>query len=244
MAKLIRKKFLFKSAEQQEGDVEKFIIRGIFSTDDLDRHDEKVIQAGWKLEEFLANPVILFAHDNYTPAVGKATELSIDLNGSLSGAIQFAVNEDTSGLAKTLYNLYAGGFMRAFSVGFRNDVYEVDQENNIVVLKENTLFEISCVNVPANAMALAESKGIDVKSLDDLEAQEKIESEKIVVSVMEKLASDVLAEVELKIKNVSSDTRKEKIKVETPQATGGKYDCRKINKAIRQLLNKKKKIKN
>jgi len=241
MPNLIRQKFLFKAVQAQEGDDANFIIRGVFSTDDIDRHDEKVVQTGWKLQEFLANPVVLFAHDNYLPAVGKAIDLVVDTNGQLAGGIQFAYNENE--LAKTLYNLYKGGFMRAFSVGFRNDVYEVDQENSIIILKENTLFEISCVNVPANSMALAESKGIDVKGLVDLENKKIEDAKNEEIKLAEETAKIVVGMVDEHLKVLSTDNRKENKKVETPLATGGKLDCRKVNLAIRRLLEAKKSIK-
>lgn len=140
-------------------DEENFIIRGIFSTGEEDRQGEIIDQNGWKLDDFMENPVVLFAHDHYQPAVGKVIEIT-KKDGQLEGAIQFAAKEYD--FAATLYKLYAGGFMRAFSVGFMNDRYEIDQENNRTILKENVLYEVSCVNVPANAMALAFSKGIDV----------------------------------------------------------------------------------
>jgi len=165
--KHIIKNFHFKATTPQEGDDVNFIIRGKFSTADEDRHGEVVDQKGWNLEDFKKNPVILFAHDHYTPAIGKAIEIGIDADGDLAGAIQFAVKEDKSGLSETIYNLFKGAFMRAFSVGFMNDVYEYDQVNDKVILKENTLLEISAVNVPANAMALAASKGVNVEPLSD-----------------------------------------------------------------------------
>ncbi len=156
---IIRQEFILKSKAIDE---KNFIIRGIFSTGEEDRSGEVVDQGGWDLKEFMENPVVLFAHDHYQPAVGKVVELNKTVNG-LEGAIQFAAKEYD--FAMTLFNLYAGGYMRAFSVGFMNKKYEIDQENDRVILKENTLFEISAVNVPANAMALAYSKGIDVSSV-------------------------------------------------------------------------------
>ena len=164
--KHIIKTFHFKAATPLAGDDENFIIRGKFSTADVDRYGEIVDQSGWKLDEFKLNPVILFAHDHMTPAIGKAIEIAVDSDGDLAGAIQFAVKEDTSGLSETIYNLFKGGYMRAFSVGFMNDVMEYDQASDQVTLKINTLLEISACNVPANAFALAEQKGLNMKALE------------------------------------------------------------------------------
>lgn len=154
---LIRKQFHFKITGVDES---KYVISGVFSTGGEDRHGEVVDQMGWKLDEFMQNPVVLFAHDPYQPAVGKVINIGKDANGNLSGDIQFAAEEYP--FAMIIYRLYLGGFMRAFSVGFMNDKYEVDQETDTLILRENTLMEISCVNIPANAAALAEQKGIDL----------------------------------------------------------------------------------
>ena len=54
--------------------------------------------------------------------------------------------------------------MRAFSVGFSSD--RVDIIDDQVILRDNTLYEISTVSVPANQMALAKSKGLVPKDLD------------------------------------------------------------------------------
>lgn len=159
MQKEYRKDLTFKADVVDE---QEFIIRGVFSTADADRHGEVVAQEGWKLEEFMANPVILFAHDHWQPAVGKCIELRQTTRG-LEGAIKFAAAEyDFAGI---LFRLYAGGYMSAFSVGFRNDRYEVDQETDTLTLLENTLMEISCVNVPANAMCLAYAKGVSLEGM-------------------------------------------------------------------------------
>ena len=55
--------------------------------------------------------------------------------------------------------------MRAFSVGF--SAGKADIVDDQIILKNNTLYEVSTVSVPANAMALAKSKGIDISALED-----------------------------------------------------------------------------
>jgi len=244
----IDKKKIYKkdfSLHIKSVDKEKYVIRGIFSTADQDRHGEIIDQKGWHLDEFMKNPVILFAHDQWTPAIGKAIELMIDAEGNLSGAIQFAVEEDKSGLAETIFNLYANGFMRAFSVGFENQVIEFSQDDDTVTLKENTLYEISCVNVPANGRALAYSKGIDLAPLEKLEAdlQKKVvrETEKelnLSDESVEKLSEGIAKQIQ---KEISADKPgvQVKNKVETPTGRDSGYSARSINKAVRQLLKKK-----
>jgi uncharacterized protein len=153
-------------------DNENYTIEGKFSTGDIDRHGEVVDQKGWDLTDFLNNPVILFQHDGNQLPVAKCVSIGIDADGDLAGVIQFAVNEYD--FAKTVFNMYANGFMRAFSCGFMNTVYEYDSVNEIVILRKNSLYEVSCVSIPANAMALAKSKGFDIKEIETDAVEEDI----------------------------------------------------------------------
>lgn len=204
--------FTLKSVNKDE-----YRISGVFSTADKDWHDEIIDQSGWKLGKFLLNPVILFGHDHSRPAIGRAENLRLNDFGQLEGDIVFAVKEHTDGFAETIFNLYANGFMHAFSVGFVNETYEVDQENDIVILKVNSLIEISCVNVPANALALAKQKGIGAEGLEERDISKKAVGESLAVKSAQK--------VETPIKSGGSKTNREK---------------RIINRAIRELLKAKK----
>jgi HK97 family phage prohead protease len=261
---IIRQKMIFRTKSVDE---ENFIIRGVFSTGAEDRDGEIIDQNGWDLDQFMENPVILFAHDHYQPAVGKAIELAKDGNGNLVGAIQFAAKEYE--FAMTLFKLYAAGFMRAFSVGFMNKLYEIDQENDRVILRENMLYEISCVNVPANAMALAFSKGIDtsplIKFFDKKDKHEKQEAnaeikedktpegeepkndaiqeatEVIAKSNQETIRSVIRALTEA-LKAVTEADSKVGSKVEHPSKEGGnkKIPVTILNRAVKELLGVKK----
>lgn len=248
---IIRQKLLFKVKAVEE---ENFIIRGVFSTGGEDRQGEIVDQNGWKLDEFMLNPVILFCHDNYQPAVGKCIELAKDGNGNLTGAIQFAGAEYD--FALTLFKLYAGGFMRAFSVGFMNSKYEIDQENDTVILKENTLYEISCVNVPANSMALALSKGVDVepitKHMLELQAAATKENEATPEQAMAALSSANIETIRTAIKRLTAllpaapADNQVGNKGRTPQSNlggNGKITVKILNQAVRDLLKVRKIIK-
>ena len=89
----------------------------IFSTQDVDRHGDVVMQEGWDLKHFKKNPVILNSHNfgDATEVIGKASNVKIE-DGKLVGKITFAVAENPK--AKVIFDLYAGGFLSAFSVGF------------------------------------------------------------------------------------------------------------------------------
>ena len=157
------------NVELKEINEEEHTISAVFSTADVDRSEEVIDQKGWILDEYLTNPVILFAHDHYQPAVAKTISIGINSKNELEGVVKFAVEEYP--FAQILFNLYKGGYMRAFSVGFSNIENEV--VDDVMILKKNKLYEISVVNVGANAMALAKNslaearaKGLDTSALD------------------------------------------------------------------------------
>ena len=156
-------------------------IEGVFSTPDVDRSgDPPIEQESWNLKNFKKNPVVLFAHDSRNIPIGKVTKLKLDEKGNLAGKIMFAVDEGVGiygDLIKTVYNLYKGKFMRAFSVGFK--LGEITDDKKGMKLIKNELLEISCVPVPANALALAKVKGLDLEALDKVdEIEETIDFKK------------------------------------------------------------------
>ena len=156
-------------------------IEGVFSTADVDRSgDPPIEQESWNLKNFKKNPVVLFAHDSRNIPIGKVTKLKLDEKGNLAGKIMFAVDEGVGiygDLIKTVYNLYKGKFMRAFSVGFK--LGEITDDKKGMKLIKNELLEISCVPVPANALALAKAKGLDLEALDKVdEIEETIDFKK------------------------------------------------------------------
>lgn len=146
-----------------------FTVDGVFSAEVEDRQGEIVVQSGWLLENYMKNPVVLWAHKSDEPPIAKM--LQIGVNGStnqLEGKMQFAVNEYD--FAGTIFKLIDGGYQSAFSAGFINNKYEIDQQNDKVYLVENELLEMSVVPVPANQLALAKSKGIDVTKYKEMVA--------------------------------------------------------------------------
>lgn len=132
-------------------------LRAVFSTTDVDRHGDIVLQ-NWDLQKFLINPVILNSHSYHdaTEVIGRAVNVGV-VNGALEGDIEFAVDQNPK--AKTIYELYKGGFLNAFSVGFIP--LDFDEEGRI---SKAELLEVSAVAVPSNAFALAKAKGIDVEN--------------------------------------------------------------------------------
>ena len=192
-------------------------LRAVFSTSDVDRHGEVVDQKSWLLDDFLKNPVVLYGHDHSQPPIGKVIGLGYNEDGNLEGEIKFAADEYP--FANVIWNLYREGFMKAFSVGFSAGV--VDIVNNQVILKNNTLYEISTVAVPANAFALAKAKGFDTSALEEkMIADVKAINEKKKCEHCEK---EVEAEKECpckvaKVEDLAAEIAVEEPIVETPAA--------------------------
>lgn len=129
------------------------------STKARDRMDESLLPEGADLKKYNQNPVVLFAHDYSRPPIGKALWTKKDGKGILS-KVQFA----NTPFAKEIFELFKGGFMNAFSVGFMPKEW-VDGDGKKTPARTYTkweMLEYSAVPVPANpeALALAMQKGI------------------------------------------------------------------------------------
>lgn len=171
-----KKRFAPQYLQTKEIDRENFRIRFIFSSGVVDRHGEVIDQKGWKLDNYLKNPVVLWGHDQSKFPIGKAGNMSLE-NGKLEGDVFFAYNENPE--AKIAFELCAGGFLSAGSVGFMNLKWMYDDVNDLLTLLENELFEFSIVNVPANPEALTKAiegmraNNVDasvIKSVEDIQA--------------------------------------------------------------------------
>lgn len=161
-----QKKFGIFPIKTKSVDVENATLTAIVSTEDEDRHGDVVDTNAWDLKNYKNNPVILNSHNHFdaTEVIGKALKTRKTKEG-LEQTIQFAVNENPK--ARVIFELYAGEFLRTFSVGFlvkkfaENKKGEVDYNH----ITEAELLEVSAVSVPANAFALAKAKGIEVDIL-------------------------------------------------------------------------------
>jgi len=122
-----------------------------------DRVGDILDPAGAELDAYRKNPVVLWAHDYRLPPVAKT--LWIKVNGDrVVAKPQFA----RTAVANEIFNLYAEGFLNAWSVGFIPHETEPIVENDRgserrfvgyrVVRWE--LLEYSAVPVPANPEAL------------------------------------------------------------------------------------------
>jgi HK97 family phage prohead protease len=166
MNKIYLKGYVEKINEEQG------ILDVAIATDNsIDRDGEIIDSNGWDFENFLKNPVLLWAHDYRQPPIGKVLDLRHSGDKILFRP-QFAIKENPN--AQINFNLYKGGYLNAFSVGFSAKEWVEDKVDGRVVRRftKVELLEISAVPVPANpnAVVLARGAGFDeaiIKSMED-----------------------------------------------------------------------------
>jgi uncharacterized protein len=151
--------------------------RVLASTSAIDRQGDSIDQSGWDLANFLANPVILWAHDYSALPVGKSTDIRVTPDG-LECEFEFAPAEGNP-MAQQVKTLFEQGYLNAVSVGF------IPKQRNGSVITMAELLEISVVPVPANqeALRLAMSKGLDVSlvagAIEKGDVQDVIDADEI-----------------------------------------------------------------
>lgn len=168
--------FTMKSLNDEERSIE-----FIGSTATADRYGDVIVQAGWEIGNFTKNPVVPWGHNYSEPPVAQATEVGLR-DGNLFFKAKFATAEEYP-FADTIYKLYKGGYLRAFSVGFIPLEYSGNWEDGYVFTKCE-LLEVSCVTVPANpeALTLAFREGV----VTDTERRTMVkQAEKLILSLTE-----------------------------------------------------------
>lgn len=142
-------------------------LRAVISTDDLDRDGRIVEQTGWELDNFKANPVVMWNHEYLDGAkafpIGRAEVDVVD--GKLVADVTFADTDE----ARTVESLYNGGFLSSFSVGWLPLEYadEKDGDNHYTRHTRQELLELSAVPIPSNpnarALVTAALKGLGIQ---------------------------------------------------------------------------------
>ena len=135
----------------------------------LDRYKEVIVASGWRLENYLRNPVIQNAHQygDIIFTIGRAEKTWVSGNALLQ-TWRFASNENP--FAKIARDLYRGKFLQAASVGFLPLKWEDPTSDhggasyaspNMAGTQvprrrylEQELLEVSAVGIPANPNAL------------------------------------------------------------------------------------------
>lgn len=158
-------------------------VRVVASTSAADRENDVITQAGWQLDNYRNNPVVLFGHDYKSLPVAKAVSLHV-LGDRLVMECEFAT-ADENPFAETCYKLVKGGFLNAVSVGFRPTKYKFNDERKGIDFLEQELLELSFVPVPMHPQGLvaARDAGIDTAPL-------KAWAERVLTDFNQQLFSD------------------------------------------------------
>ena len=133
----------------------------IASTSVIDRQGESIDQSGWELDNFLKNPVMLWAHNYGELPVGVAEQVEVNDTGLVIKG-RFADGK-ANPKAEQIRLLYEDEILKTVSVGF------IPKERNGNIITKAELLEVSFVPVPANpeALSLALAKGFDASLFDE-----------------------------------------------------------------------------
>jgi phage head maturation protease len=162
-------KYPFKSTSidsEKKINLEKGIIPFVLTSKTVDRDSEVILPDGGDVEEFKSNPVFLWAHDMWSPAIGKVlTDTIKTTKQKMTADVQFDMNDP---FAELVFNKYKDGFLSAGSIRFRPTSIGTEPVlpgQKGVTIEKWKLLEFSAVPVPANPQALAQIQ----KSLEDVE---------------------------------------------------------------------------
>ena len=146
------------------------------STDAEDSMGDVMDVETWRLDRYQANPVILWAHQNKLPPIGKAVAVHKNLSGSpksLDFRVRFATSKEYGGdwpkdllpSPPCIESMVGHGFIRGSSVGFNpgsDAARDIERVFNAATgrpqrrFKNQELLELSIVPIPCNAGALTE----------------------------------------------------------------------------------------
>ncbi|HJS88701.1 MAG TPA: HK97 family phage prohead protease [Steroidobacteraceae bacterium] len=126
----------------------------LFSDESVGRDGHIVKNSAWRLDNFNANPVFMFQHDDSVPPIGRVLNLRVAA-GALRGSVRYAETE----FAETIYQLVRGGFLSAVSTSWQPIAYDPMPNGRGVIFIAVDLLEISQVAVPALPSALATARG-------------------------------------------------------------------------------------
>lgn len=139
-----------------------FEIEIVGSTSIKDRDGDTIKQAGWKLDNYRKNPVVLPVHDYRKPTIARS---GVNVMGT---NLVFLVEFPSEGInpeADVYRKLYKGGFMFASSVGFIPIRWEDEKDSRGRHYIEQELLELSLCSVPANQEALVTARSAMAKGI-------------------------------------------------------------------------------
>lgn len=137
------------------------------SSEVLNRHGFSLRANGWRLDNFAANPVLLWMHNAFMPPIGKAKAFQQDKR--VMAEVTFDRDDE---LGRIVESKFRRGFLNAVSVGLDfvgDDGAPLDwwsmSPDELATEAFYDLAEISAVTVPADPTAVIESKRLALAAL-------------------------------------------------------------------------------
>lgn len=147
----------------------------VMSDETIDRDGEVIKVDGWDLKNFKKNNVLMWGHRHDIPAIGTVGR-AVKENGKLIAKnVRFAT-EGVYDLADTVHGLVDDGILKAVSVGYipkerefpgDDDDKGAKKKKPWVITTKAELYELSIVNVGANANALRQLKSAEDTALSE-----------------------------------------------------------------------------
>jgi hypothetical protein len=140
----------------------RMVVRCVITTVDPDRSGDVVVPTGVKnLEEYLLNPVVLWAHDRFrVPPIGTCAWVDVQPR-RIVAETRFA---EGISFAEDVFKLYDRGVLRGWSIGFvpRKAYRKPHAAGSSLYVQEWDLLEYSAVPIPENpgAVTVALEKGL------------------------------------------------------------------------------------
>lgn len=180
----------FTAKAASEGEDSPLIIKGYANTVSKDRAGDVIPKDAWlgknALPNYEKNPIILAFHNHSMP-IGKMVDYEVTDEG-------LQIEAEISKAAGPVYYLIKDGILKTFSVGFRCLDAEWKKDEDIYLIKELELFEVSVVSVPCNQDSVFEvSKSLNSSDYNNFKKQLQAKasntpSDTNEVDVLEKLA--------------------------------------------------------
>ncbi len=142
----------------------------------LDRDMERMDPTGWDLKEYRKNPLVMWSHERWIPAIGVIKNLKKpkEESGQLTGTVVFD-ESGTDPLALMIASKVRAGILTKGSVGFRVKMIEIleDQRDGTrLIHRKQELVEFSIVNLPSNPSAQVQRMAKDLASEYEMSVEE------------------------------------------------------------------------
>jgi HK97 family phage prohead protease len=195
----------FYEMELKDFNDEERSFEAVASTEAVDRDGDIIRANGWKIKNYIKNPVVLWGHFSDMLPIAKATKIKID-GKNLMFKPQF-VPKEINPFADQVYQMYKAGYLKSFSVRFDPIKWEElpvreGERKRGREYTEQELLEISAVNIPANPQAMVSRDYRDfivksfiadnIDSINDPVLKEKLLKGELDLDEIEKLRKEII----------------------------------------------------